>query len=156
MKSDDAPAVARLCGVLGYPSEPEAVSRRFAGITAAQGHGLFVATSKQGRVVGWIHIYGVKLLESDPFAEIGGLVVDTDLRGCGIGSDLMSGAEQWAREQGYDEVRLRSNITRTQAHEFYRSLGYKAEKTSYTFRKVLWDNYGQNGLFTSEVERTDT
>ncbi len=69
------------------------------------------------------------------FAEIGGLVVDTQARRQGIGRALMAQAEVWAKEHGFAEVRLRSGLHRADAHEFYQSVGYELAKTSHMFRK---------------------
>ena len=40
-------------------------------------------------------------------------------------------------EHGLAEVRLRSGLHRTDAHEFYKSIGYTLAKTSHMFRKEL-------------------
>jgi GNAT superfamily N-acetyltransferase len=47
----------------------------------------------------------------------------------------MNAAEQWARGQGYERMRLRSNVVRSEAHGFYEALGYKCSKTSRVFEK---------------------
>ncbi len=61
----------------------------------------------------------------------------TDARRQKVGQTLMERAEVWARDQGYQEVRLRSGLYRSEAHQFYRSVGYTLTKTSHTFRKIL-------------------
>jgi GNAT superfamily N-acetyltransferase len=88
-------------------------------------------------VVGWVHVHLYLLLVDDLEAEIGGLVVDADLRGQGVGAQLMAAAEAWARENGCQSVYLRSNTLRTEAHAFYRHLGYSLIKSQYAFRKVI-------------------
>ena len=100
-------------------------------------YGCYVA-ELGGSVVGWIHVFGVRMLTSPCFfAEIGGLVVDAGARRQGVGRALVSQAEAWARAHGYSEVRLRSGLHRTEAHEFYRGIGYELAKTSHMFRKAL-------------------
>jgi len=137
MIAADAPAVALLSEQLGYPVSSEAVADRLASFAVSHGHGCYVA-ERDGRILGWVDVFSVHMLISPCFfAEIGGLVVDTKARRQGIGRALMSTAETWAREQGYAEVRLRSGLHRTDAHEFYQSLGYKLAKTSHMFRKTL-------------------
>jgi GNAT superfamily N-acetyltransferase len=76
-------------------------------------------------------------VERDPRAEVGGLVVDERFRGSGVGRLLMQQAEDWAREKGYREVVLRSNVIREHAHRFYESLGYTVTQTQKHFRKNL-------------------
>lgn len=87
--------------------------------------------------MGWVHVFLSRLLESDPEAEIGGLVVDQHHRGLGIGQRLVEEAERWARRQRCRSVRLRSNVIRTRAHAFYERLGFKVVKSQKVFRKSL-------------------
>ncbi len=86
---------------------------------------------------GWVHAHVSHLVERDPEAQIGGLVVDEACRGGGTGRLLMERAEQWARDRGLKSVYLRSNIIRKDAHAFYKKLGYEIVKTQYAFRKRL-------------------
>ena len=65
------------------------------------------------------------------------LVVSENARRQGIGRALVTRAEDWASEHGYTEVRLRSGLHRTEAHEFYKSIGYELAKTSHIFRKTI-------------------
>jgi len=88
-------------------------------------------------VVGWAHVFVHALVESDTFAEVGGLVVDERERGQGIGKGLMSRVERLARARGARNVSLRSNIIRKDAHAFYEKLGYRIIKTQFAFRKTL-------------------
>jgi len=133
----DAEDIARLAIQLGYPSSPAQIRRRISKIMKDGAHAAYVATSSHGRVVGWVHAFVYRLVESDPQAEIGGLVVNEDFRGRGIGKLLMNRAERWARSQGLKSVYLRSNVIREKAHAFYRRLGYRIIKTQHAFRKKL-------------------
>lgn len=137
MAEGDLEAVAGLCGQLGYPSTPAEVERRLGQIEPSNDDGLFVAQDARGRVVGWVHVHGRALLVSDPYAEIGGLVVDGEARGQGVGRALMARAEAWAAEHGYGEVRVRSNTVREGAHRFYQQLGYRLVKSQHVFGKSL-------------------
>ena len=137
MAAADAPAVALLSEQLGYPIAPGVIADRLAMLPQNAEHGCYIA-ELGGIVVGWIHVFGVHMLTSPRFfAEIGGLVVDAGTRRQGAGRALMSQAEMWAQAHGYSEVRLRSGLHRTEAHEFYRSIGYDLTKTSHMFRKAL-------------------
>jgi len=137
MTEDDAEGVATLSTQLGYPSTAEDTLRRFRGIGDAPDARVWVAQAPDGAIVGWIHLFGNRLLESDPDIEIGGLVVHEDARGRGVGRALVSAAEDWARERGYTMVSVRSNVVRREAHEFYRGLGYEPTKSQFKFRKKL-------------------
>jgi len=137
MAADDADAVARLATQLGYPSSADQVARRFRAIQAAPDSHVAVAVDESRAVVGWIHVFGNRLVESEPDAEIGGLVVDESVRGRGVGTALVAAAEAWARERGYPVVSVRSNVIRKEAHEFYQERGYGAVKTQVKFRKTI-------------------
>ncbi len=133
----DAERIAALAGQLGYPSTTHQVRRRIERIRGRPDHRALVAETADGEVVGWLHVFVSRLLESDSFAEIGGLVVDENHRGSGVGKLLMQHAESWARARGCRTVRLRSNVIRKDAHTFYTKLGYHVTKMQYAFAKKL-------------------
>ena len=133
---DDAERIAALATQLGYPSTPGQVAARLARLKHDGEHAIFVA-EQSALVVGWVHVFEKHLLESDPEAEIGGLVVDENYRGAGAGKFLMERAEEWARSRGLKSVYLRSNVIRKEAHVFYEKLGYLVVKTQTAFRKML-------------------
>jgi GNAT superfamily N-acetyltransferase len=137
MTAEDADQVAALSGELGYPSTPEQIVARLEGIGKHTKARAFVALDGNGRVQGWVHVYGRYHVESDRTAEIGGLVVAAEWRSRGIGRALMGAAEAWAREGGYGQVRLGSNVARDDAHRFYRNLGYTISKSHYRFQKPV-------------------
>ncbi len=137
MRRADATAVADLAGQLGYPSTPGQAERRMEAVEGHRPAAALVAEGPGGEVLGWIHVYAVHGLVSDPYAEIGGLVVDEGARCRGVGRTLLAAAEEWAAGQGLREVALRSNVIRVRAHEFYRRLGYDGPKTQHRFRKRL-------------------
>jgi len=136
MESADAEVVARLSGQLGYPMIASQIQEQLALITRNPDNGFFVA-EQGGLILGWVHVYGVHLLMSPSYAEVGGLVVAEDARRQGIGRALMAEAESWAQKQPYADVRLRSGLRRVDAHAFYQSIGYELTKTSHMFRKVF-------------------
>src|SRR5690606_28443107 len=72
----DLDALAALAGRLGYPSSAAEVEARLHLLTAHPGlHAVYVAEA-EGAVVGWVHVFVGARLESEPFGELGGLVVD--------------------------------------------------------------------------------
>ncbi len=133
----DSTWIARLAGQLGYPSTPAEIERRLDILLVSSSNAIFVAEVSETGIAGWVHVYTQTYVEDDYHAEIGGLVVADGFRGQGVGRRLMESAEAWAREQGCPLMRLRSNIIREQAHQFYRNLGYRVLKTSLTFIKEL-------------------
>jgi GNAT superfamily N-acetyltransferase len=136
-KSKDVIHITALCDQLGYPSSSEQVAQRIERIQQLDDHALFVMERADGDLIGWVHVYLCPLVVTDLETEIGGLVVDERYRDRGIGQLLMRHAEQWSREKGCQALRLRSNVTRENAHAFYERMGYKKIKTSWMFRKEL-------------------
>jgi GNAT superfamily N-acetyltransferase len=132
----DAAALVPLCGQLGYPATLEEVGRRLEILLGQPRDGLLGAEDA-GRIVGWVHVQSRCVFESDPFAEICGLVVDESVRGQGAGVSLVTAAEQWAIAQGHSVIRVRSNVIRTATHRFYTNRGYAITKTSLNFTKPL-------------------
>ena len=132
----DSSQLARLAGQLGYPSSTEQVTTRLARIQTQPDQAIFVA-EVEGQIAGWVHVFASPTVESDLYVEIGGLVVEENQRGQGVGKALMVQAETWSRELGIHEVRLRSNIIRQEAHQFYEAIGYKKIKSQFTFQKTI-------------------
>lgn len=133
---DDAEAVARLSGELGYPADPTVMRLRIDAIRGSGERAAFVAC-RTGDVVGWIEVAIVRHLQADPRAEIGGLVVASHSRGDGIGARLVAHAERWAVDRGLGTIVVRSQIARADAHRFYLREGYARTKTSAVFSKAL-------------------
>ncbi len=133
---DDLAALAYLADQLGYPISPEQVLQRLTSICSRRDHAVLVAEDDDN-IVGWVHVFGAERLESDPCAEIGGLVIDESQRGSGWGTALLAAAENWAATQGYPNVRVRSNVVRQQAHAFYEKRGYRCAKQQAVFSKPV-------------------
>ena len=132
----DAASVARLSGELGYPTPPDVMEQRIIQLADCPNHEVFVACAGWA-VVGWIDLGVTHHLQSEPYVEIGGLVVADGARSKGIGGLLVSLGEEWARERGVRRVVVRSRISRERAHSFYERAGYTRSKTSAVFEKSL-------------------
>jgi GNAT superfamily N-acetyltransferase len=132
MSSEDAAAVASLCSQLGYPLSSQQILQNINAVRTSKDHDAFVAIY-DSRVVGWIGLAQAIMIESLPFCEINGLVIEETHRGKGIGKLLVERAKQWAKEKGNDTLRLRCNVKRTEAHEFYWHLGFKESKKQTVF-----------------------
>ena len=135
-RESDAATVASLSTQLGYPASPEQIGDRLASIGERVDQEVLVA-EQAGTVVGWVHVFRSDRLETDPFAEIGGLVVDRSHRGRGVGAALLDAAEAWAAARGLRAMRIRSNIVRDEARRFYENRGYTCSKTQAVFGKPL-------------------
>jgi GNAT superfamily N-acetyltransferase len=132
----DAASLARLATQLGYPTTEAEAGRRAADVLGRPGHRVLVAEDG-GEVVGWIHVAPGLSLESDPSAEVAGLVVDEAFRGVGIGARLLVEAEAWAAREGYGLMRVRSNVKRNRARRFYERAGFTVTKRQRNFEKRL-------------------
>lgn len=135
-RPDDAPCLARLATQLGYPTTAEEAARRAARVLGRPGHAVFVA-DVGGEVAGWLHVADSVSLESDPSAEIAGLIVAEAHRGSGIGAGLVAEAERWSRSRGAALLRVRSNVTRVRARRFYEREGFAVTKSQNNFVKSL-------------------
>lgn len=133
----DAPAIAELCGQLGYPATRQQIATRLAGVESEPLSRVLVAESHEGKVVGWLHVAARAQLTEDACAEILGLVVDESTRGGGIGFALVNAAEAWARSSGCVHIRVRSRSERERAHRFYERAGYARNKVQQVLRKPL-------------------
>jgi GNAT superfamily N-acetyltransferase len=136
IRAEDALAAVKLSEELGYPVSPVVMKQRIESLTRLADHIVYVACLA-GAVVGWIDVSVTNHLQSEPRAEIGGLVVSSEVRGSGIGHLLVGCAEQWARRRGLGSVIVRSQIAREAAHHFYLRQGYARTKTSAVFTKKL-------------------
>jgi GNAT superfamily N-acetyltransferase len=137
MTAGDLSQVAELSEQLGYPVSAQDLQGRFATIAADPAQALFVVETEDRRVAGWTHVYATHLLESPSYAEIGGLVVRAGSRRIGAGRALVEAAERWAREQGLGSLRVRSNVLRAEAHQFYPAVGFTRVKTQHTYERRL-------------------
>ena len=134
-KNSDAAELAKLTGELGYPASTEEMERRLEELSSKPHHGIFVA--ELDSAAGWIHVAVIQSLESGSYAEILGLVVAESRRNSGIGTRLVTAAEQWAQKKGCHKIRVRTNIVREKTRMFYKKLGFRTKKTQEVFDKML-------------------
>ena len=134
----DVVALALLSTQLGYPTDAATMRDRLHRVQSQKIGCVFVALA-DGGVCGWTHVVERFHLEDPPFAEIAGLIVDEQARGARVGASLLRAAESWAREHGYEQMRVRSNVIRERAHRFYDREGYARLKRQVVFEKNLTD-----------------
>lgn len=134
-KISDAKAIAVLSKELGYPTQIAGMKKRIKRLGSRLDHLILVAETDL--VLGWVHACVVESVESEPFAEVRGMVVAETQRGMGIGTLLLSSAEEWARQRGFARVRVMMNVKRTRTIEFYRKRGYVLSKTQYVYDKRM-------------------
>jgi GNAT superfamily N-acetyltransferase len=128
----DAIAVNALSQQLGYTMPLELTISNIKAVLAHKGHNAFVAIH-ENKVIGWIGVAQAIQIESAPFCEIRGLIVDEKYRGHGIGKMLIEKAKQWGKETGNKTLRLRTNMIRKEAHLFYQHIGFTETKEQKVF-----------------------
>jgi len=135
VREGDGPAVAELLTELGYPSDGESVEARLGKLRASPNDYVLVA-EKESEVVGVIKLHVMMVLHEDhDFGRLTALVVREPSRGQGIGHRFVAAAEEIARGRGCRRIEVTSAEHRTDAHDFYRHLGYA--ETSRRFIKHI-------------------
>ncbi len=137
---NDAAALADLSSQLGYPAANRETVDRLSAILRSDDHTVFVACMDDGSIVGWAHVFFTLRVQSDPFAELGGLIVAERCRRRGIGKRLLAAVEEWVNHRGITKLRVRSRLTRSDAHSFYERLGFSRTKEQHIFDKLMKSN----------------
>lgn len=123
-QAQDAPCVARLLGVLGYPCSPEDAASRLRAMADDPDQQVWVA-DRHGEVVGLV---ALDLMYYLPLGartcRITALAVDEAAQRQGVGRMLLREAECRARQAGAARIELTSAEHRLEAHAFYRACGF--------------------------------
>lgn len=133
MTTGDAERAAALASELGYGgAAPALIAERLAAVAERPDHAVWV-NEEAGELLGLIHAQHMDRIISDPYAEILHLVVSRRARRGGVGRALVTRVREWAAERGLDRVRVRSNVLRDEAHDFYLALGFERHKTQHVY-----------------------
>jgi GNAT superfamily N-acetyltransferase len=131
----DAPEIARLLTMLGHPTAADAVASRWDEWRAGDGWAL-VACRADGTLAGVAALHRMLVLHRpEPVGRITALIVDTPVRGTGLGRRLVAASEEFLRSTGCGLLEITSNARRVDAHAFYEHLGY--ERTGIRLAKRL-------------------
>lgn len=134
--AEDAGAIVRLLGELGYPGCDAFIDRRLRQQLDHPDASLLVAEGEDGSLLGLISLHFIVQLALDgDFCRISYLCVDSTARGKGVGALLIQAAEQCALARGCDRMELHCDARREAAHRFYDRLGY--EDAPLYFRRAL-------------------
>jgi len=94
-----------------------------------------ILVAKKGNKIGGFVVARVNVgIFEGIYGEIIALVVSKNFRRQGLGNALVSAAEAWLRKYA-KKVRVRSNVQRVEAHDFYQSIGYIHAKTQTLYLK---------------------
>lgn len=137
-QSADAESIAGLSQQLGYNMSVADTSMNLETIRQS-GNDIAHVAVHDDRIVGWIHVFLAVRLESACFCEIGGLVVHKQYRRMGIGNRLINHVQYWCISKQASMLRVRSNVKRVEAHQFYVRSGFEELKEQKVFEKNLSD-----------------
>lgn len=140
-RREDVPALIRLFAddMLGGhadttdPSALPAYLAAFDWIDDSMTHTIYLAEDDD-EVVGTFQIVLGRSLSNRGATHLTVAAVQTraDMRGRGIGEAMMRYAIEKGRELGACQVKLTSNLARTDAHRFYRRLGFEQSHAGFT------------------------
>jgi GNAT superfamily N-acetyltransferase len=142
-RRDDVPAIAALhsADTLGghgnsnSPADMPGWFRAFDTIAASPNDTLYVA-ERAGEVVGTFQTTLVMSMNSraKPSMIVEAVQTRADMRGRGIGEAMIRFAIARAADAGASKVQLTSNSVRTDAHRFYRRLGFEQSHTGFRMK----------------------
>lgn len=133
----DVPAVVALLsddflGSAREAEDPEIYLAAFDAMQAEHGNTLVVG-ERDGRIVATYQITFISglSLRASRRAQIESVRVSSDLRGAGIGADLIADAEARARAAGCRLMQLTMNSARVQTRRFYERHGFTPSHTGF-------------------------
>lgn len=129
--------IIKLTEQLGYTVNKNIFINQFDNILKKPDHAIFVAEDNDKKVIAYIHVLSKELLISIASVEIGELIVDEKYRREGIGKRLIQKVDEWAKENGYQNVIVGSSNKRTTSHLFYPSAGFNYWKEQILYSKAL-------------------
>ncbi|ASU59942.1 MULTISPECIES: GNAT family N-acetyltransferase [Nocardiopsis] len=102
----------------------------------ADPHQFLAVARRGGRVVGTLQLTFLPGLShrGATRAQVEAVRVHSDVRGGGLGTDLLAWAEEEARRRGAAMLQLTSDASREDAHRFYERLGYTASHVGFKKR----------------------
>ena len=122
--AEDRLAVQDLLRQLGYVFTADEIQARLDLLAMSDADPVLLAT-QDDEVVGLIALHFATMLQQrEPVAQITALVVRDGVRGAGIGKTLVDAGGDLARQSGCGRLELRTANARTEAHAFYRKLGF--------------------------------
>ena len=123
VKLRDTAAIQRLnAECLGYDFDREATEAQLKRLLENDQHLILVA-EEGGQVIGYAHAASYDCLYFPSLLNLLALAVAQDFQEQGHGRALMQALREEAKAAGYTGIRINSGISRSTAHEFYRSLG---------------------------------
>lgn len=129
-KTSDIPALCELLSILfsqeaEFKPNHEAQSRGLARIISNPEIGLIVVARHENKIIGMVNLlYTISTALGDRVAILEDMVVSPNVRGCGVGSSLLTQAIQFARINGCKRITLLTDKTNESAQHFYQKHGF--------------------------------
>ncbi len=133
-KSDIEDVCCLMKNSLGYDVAPDVLSSRIEQMQNYGDYKIFVAEENE-TVVGFIGLHlGLAFEFSGKVMRIIALAVKNDCQGRGIGTELVSAAEKFAKANGVTVIGVNSGLKRELAHKFYEKQCFLRKGYSFTKR----------------------
>lgn len=126
----DIPALSNLLATLfaqeaEFTPNPEANQRGLAKIINDPGIGAILVARKGHQVIGMVNLlFTISTALGEPVALLEDMVVFPDARGQGVGSQLLTEAITFARQQGCQRITLLTDHDNMTAQGFYAKQGF--------------------------------
>jgi ribosomal protein S18 acetylase RimI-like enzyme len=122
----DAAQTAECLSELGYGTSADLVAECLQEWTDSPNNIVLIAVdSSSGQIIGAASVHVIPLLHTrGSLARLTSLAVRSTAFRRGVGRKLVAAAETFARHAGCRRLEVTSSDQRTDAHKFYRSLGY--------------------------------
>lgn len=134
IKRQDIEELVNLCsGIGGYNPRYENLSEHVKGILKSQDKTLIMALNSDNAIIGWVQASVCNFILSEKCCEISGLFVDNKYRGRKIGKMLIEQIFEWGKKNNCTGLKISSEKTRIDAHNFYNHLGFKHVKTNESY-----------------------
>lgn len=134
VEPSDSYGITALNHELGYQTSSQLIEKQLSEILSSEDHFVFVAISDD-EIVGYIHGFKAVRLTTETFVEIGALIVKENHRKKGIGKALVNHLEVHAKDT--EKIRVRCNVKRTAAHDFYTALNFTGRKEQKVFEREV-------------------
>lgn len=127
-KESDIPLIAKLIKQLGYPNTTDFFHRKMDKLVFSNSDEVVIA-EVENTIVGLAHLHTALMLHyPGRLGRVMALVVSEDLRGMGVGTELMANLEKTAKDKGCTLMEITSSAQRDDAHSFYEKLGFEEKR----------------------------
>jgi GNAT superfamily N-acetyltransferase len=140
IKRQDIEELVNVCSEIGgYKLRYENLSERVKEILKSQDKTVILALNEDNTIIAWVQATVCNFILSEKCCDISGLFVVSNYRGRKIGKKLIEQVFEWGKKQNCTGLRISSEITRIDAHNFYKHLGFKHIKTNKSYFRSLDD-----------------